>query len=101
MFPVGYAPIGQDATVSDSGVDFKFTNNMDYPIKITTSAQGGKITVNIIGTLRDVPHTVKMENITKDTDGNKSVRSYRYVYDPNNTLIRKDDLGRSYYMAHP
>lgn len=100
MFPVGYCPLGQDATVTDSGVDFKFTNNTDYPIKISALTSGGRITVSIIGTQRDVPHTVKIENYTTYSEGNQSVRSYRMVYDPNGTLIRKDDLGKSYYMAH-
>ena len=100
MFPVGYCPLGQDATVTDSGVDFKFANNTDNPIKISAVASGGRITVSIIGTQRDVPHTVKIENYTTHSEGNQSVRSYRMVYDPNGTLIRKDDLGKSYYMAH-
>lgn len=103
MFPVGYAPIGQDATVSDSGVDFKFANNMDYPIKISAVTNGGKLTVSIIGTIRDQQHVVKMENITTAAGTNnadKSVRTYRYVYDTNGNLLRKDDLGKSYYMAH-
>lgn len=100
MFAIGYAPLGQDATVSDSGVDFKFSNNTDHPIKITAVTGGGRITVSIIGTARDVKRTVKIENIVSYVGGDRSVRSYRYVYDPDGKLIRKDDLGRSYYMAH-
>ena len=100
MFPVGYAPIGQDATVSDSGVDFKFMNNMEYPIKITAVTGGGKITISIVGTLRDEPLTVKMENITRAVGADKSVRTYRYVYNSKGELVRKDDLGSSYYIAH-
>lgn len=100
MFPVAYAPLGQDATVSDSGVDFKFMNNMDYPIKLVVTAEGGKLTVAIVGTLRDDTHTVKLEHITKAVGADKSVRSYRYVYNSQGELIRKDDLGKSYYMAH-
>lgn len=100
MFAVGYAPLGQDATVSDSGVDFKFSNNTDNPIKITAVTGGGKITVSIIGTAREVEHKVKIENITSYVGADRSVRSYRYVYDPSGNLLRKDDLGKSYYMSH-
>lgn len=100
MFAVGYAPLGQDATVSDTGVDFKFQNNTDHPIKITSVTGGGKITVSIIGTARDVKHEVKIENITSYVGADRSVRSYRYVYDPSGNLLRKDDLGKSYYMSH-
>ena len=100
MFAVGYAPLGQDATVTDSGIDFKFSNNTDYPIKIVATTSGGRITVSILGTQRDVPHTVKIQNETSQSEGNRTVRSYRLVYDPQGNLIRKDDLGKSYYMAH-
>ncbi len=100
MFAVGYCPLGQDATVSDSGVDFKFANNTDYPIKIVATASGGSIKVSILGTERDVKHTVKIQNNVSYSGGNRNVRSYRYVYDPNGTLIRQDDLGNSYYMSH-
>ena len=100
MFAVGYCPLGQDATVSDAGVDFKFSNNTDYPIKISAVTEGGKITVDILGTQRDVPRTVKIENHLSYSGGNRSVRSYRLVYDPNGTLLRKEDLGSSYYMSH-
>ncbi len=101
MFTVGYCPAGQDATVSDSGVDFKFMNNTDYPIKISAITGGGRVTVSIIGTQRDIPHTVKIENHSTYSNGNQTVRSYRLVYDPQGALIRKDDLGKSFYMAHP
>lgn len=100
MFTVSYCPAGQDATVSDSGVDFKFSNNTDYPIKISAVTSGGKITVSIIGTQRDVPHTVKIENFSSYSGGNRSVRSYRSVYDPQGTLLRKEELPKSYYISH-
>lgn len=100
MFPVNYCPIGQDATVSDSGVDFKFVNNMDYPVKISAYTSGYTVTVSIIGTQRDIPHTVKIENKSKAVGEDTSVHSYRYVYNPAGELLRKDDLGKSYYMSH-
>lgn len=100
MFPVGYCPIGQDATVSDSGIDFKFVNNMDYPVKISAYTSGYTVTVSIIGTQRDIPLTVKIENNAKAVGEDTSVHSYRYVYNPAGELVRKDDLGKSYYMSH-
>ena len=41
---VGYVPKGQDATVSYGSIDFKFANNTDYPIKISSAANGGTVT---------------------------------------------------------
>lgn len=100
MFPVSYCPLGQDATVSDTGVDFKFINNTDYPVKIKSSTNGSTITVSIVGTQRDVPHTVKISNSSTAVGEDTSVRSVRYVYDPSGKLIREEGLGTSYYMAH-
>ena len=78
----------------------KFANNTDYPIKISAVTSGGKITVSILGTQRDVPHTVKIENFSSYSGGNRSVRSYRSVFDPDGNLIRKEELPKSYYMSH-
>ena len=49
-FASSYVPLGQDATVSWGGPDFKFTNNTDYPIKIEQIYEDDKLTFNIIGT---------------------------------------------------
>lgn len=101
MFPVGYAPMGQDATVADSGIDFKFVNDTDYPIQISAVTAGRTITVSIIGTERDTPHTVKIINTPRPVGNDTSVHSVRQVFDGSGQLIRTDDLGNSYYMAHP
>ncbi|MGN0181845.1 MAG: VanW family protein [Candidatus Ornithomonoglobus sp.] len=100
MFPVDYCPIGQDATVADTGVDFKFVNSMNYPIKISAVTSGYTVTVSIIGTERDDPRTVKIENTTTKSGSDTSVHSVRYVYNSAGELIQTDDLGNSYYMAH-
>ncbi|HAX73119.1 MAG TPA: vanomycin resistance protein VanB [Firmicutes bacterium] len=42
---VGYVPIGQDATMSDSGLDLKFVNTLDYPIYINSYTHNGKLIV--------------------------------------------------------
>lgn len=100
MFAVNYCPLGQDATVADSGVDFKFVNNTDYPIKISATTSGYSITVSITGTQRDDPRTVKIINSSSKTNGNTSVRSVRQVYNSAGELIRTENLSSSYYMAH-
>ncbi len=64
---VSYVPLGQDATVVDGAIDFKFQNNTDYPIKIVSSAGGGTIDVSIVGTKRDKERTVKLEHKTVST----------------------------------
>ena len=61
---VAYAPKGQDATVSYGAIDFKFKNDTEYPIKISATTSGGKLTVSIIGTKRDVERKVTIEHKT-------------------------------------
>ena len=46
--PVAYAPKNQDATVSlQSGLDFKFKNNYDFPIRFETTHNPNNLTVTI------------------------------------------------------
>ena len=101
---VAYAPKGQDATVSYGAIDFRFQNNMNYPVKVVASTGGGKVTVSIVGTKRDVERTVKIthavvqttEPTTKETpdpnlpEGTKKVTSAGragYVVDTYKTVI--------------
>lgn len=59
-FAPSYMPLGMDATVSWGSLDFRFRNNMDYPIRIEAEASEGNVTISIFGTdTRD--HYVKME----------------------------------------
>lgn len=45
--PVGYVPIGQDATVAYGYIDFKFRNNKDYPIYIESYIKGEQVYVKL------------------------------------------------------
>ena len=59
-YPSAYVPYGLDATVSWGGPDFKFKNDTDFPIRIDAKADGGSVTVTLIGTdVKD--YYVKME----------------------------------------
>lgn len=100
MFTVSYVPNGQDATVADSGPDFKFRNNTSYPIKISASAGGGTITVAIIGTNWEPNHEVKISNSTSySAKGDTFVKSTRTVY-ANGSVIKSEALPSSTYRQH-
>ena len=45
-----YMPVGTDATVSWGSIDFRFRNTSNYPIRIEATAQGGTVTVTLVGT---------------------------------------------------
>ena len=45
--PVSYVEKGRDAATSMNGPDFRFTNALDFPVKIITKFEKTKITVSI------------------------------------------------------
>jgi vancomycin resistance protein YoaR len=51
--PLGYVPPGQDATISEGYIDFKFQNNRDYTICVVSEVVDNTVTVKIIGRKRD------------------------------------------------
>ncbi len=102
MFTVSYIPNGQDATVSDSGVDFKFRNNSEYPVKIIANAGGGTISVSLVGTGWDPPRKVSIvNNSTTLPNGAVSTTTVRYTYDLDGNLVDTHTLPSSRYDPYP
>lgn len=99
MMSVGYIPLGQDATVSDGGVDFKFKNSSDYPVKIVANTNGSTITITILGTSWEPARKVEIRNSSSTAGENTVVRSTRYVY-AGGKLINTESLNSSTYMPH-
>ena len=99
MMTIGYAPLGQDATVAYGSVDFKFKNSSDYPVKISAVTNGSAITVSIIGTAWEPAREVKLSHSTAMSGKNTVVTSVRRVYS-NGELISTDKLGTSVYRPH-
>lgn len=67
-----YTPLSTDATVFWGGIDFKFENNTQYPIRIEASAEYGNVTVRLIGTdTKD--YFVKFESVWLETYPFKTV----------------------------
>ena len=63
MYIVGYVPYGQDATVYEGELDFRFKNNTNEPIKITAAVSGGTVYIKILGKKPDPSLKVEIENI--------------------------------------
>lgn len=75
-----YVPAGQDATVAWGSLDFKFKNNRDYPIKISSSVSNGIASAKIYGLRREVEYDQKLETRTiKNTSKSLVVESYRVL----------------------
>lgn len=71
---VSYTPLGEDATVSWGGPDFRFKNNTDYPVKILAWQEGNAMYVKILGTKTtdkvvktntEVTETINYETVEK------------------------------------
>ena len=85
--PVSYVPSGRDATVSYGSIDFKFSNNQGYPIKLGCSASNGRLTCSVYGiklqnkkveittqTVSTTPFTVKEVEDSTLPDGKRKVK---------------------------
>ena len=59
-YPSSYVPLGMDATVSWGWPDFRFKNNTDFPIRIDAVADGGTVSIKLVGT-ETKDYYVKME----------------------------------------
>ena len=123
-FVPDYVPLGMDATVSWGSIDFRFRNSSRYPIRIEATADGGSVTVSLIGT-DDKDYYIEMEYETlskeeysvtyktmsaNNTDGYKDgdyitepftgyqVKTYRCKYHKDTKeLISRDYVDRSTY----
>lgn len=82
--PPGYVPIGQDATVADNLLDFKFKNTLAQNIYIISEVFGNQLVVNIYGKRMEDPPEIYV------------VSADRRVLEPT-TLIKQDpslDIGK-------
>ena len=130
QFAVGYVPDGMDATVYDNGIDFKFRNNTDYPIKIRAwtydNSNGRFITVQIYGTNQtgryavptksvydwvspttvyvpreDVPRGSLVLDREQYAYSGRKAHTYRTIYEADGTKLETQDMGGSTYKMRP
>lgn len=117
--PVGYTPLGKDATVAYGSIDFIFENNKTYPVSIKTSITGKQITISVVGTetpdysvefvteyVKSIPYSTEKINdntinagetkiVSKGTNGSV-VNSYR-VYKRNGKEFKRVYEAKSTY----
>lgn len=63
--PVGYMPLGQDATVSYGSIDLIFKNPYSHPVYVLAHITGGKLTTYILGADKDKPKSVSITEIDR------------------------------------
>ncbi len=115
-----YVSKGRDATVTDSGIDFVFKNNLNHPIYIKNYVSGNTVTCQIYGSSKDKQNiqietntdnvskapTKKVDDPTilkgeekvmeKGRDG-YTVSTYRIYKDKQGNVIKKEKVAKSYY----
>ncbi len=65
--PVGYIPLGRDATYASGSIDFKFENPTEYPAYVESYVEKNKLYVNIYGHESLKPdHDIKFESVVTE-----------------------------------
>lgn len=62
--PLSYISPGLDATITEDSIDFRFINNLDYPISLYASVTGNKLNILILGKKREDGIVFKLKTVT-------------------------------------
>lgn len=94
--PVPYAPEGTDATIVGDLIDFKFLNNTDFPVLISSQVQQGKLLVSIFGHRQGA--SARLIKIETERSITKATRNYveQDGLAPGQVLVRRP--GRDGYQ---
>ena len=91
--PVSYMPAGQDATIAEGYIDFKFKNNTDYPVKIVCTTSYGSVTCSIMG-VKPAGQSVSVVNTKTSTIEPKTTRTIKEEIPVGyKKVAQKGDLG--------
>lgn len=91
--PVSYMPAGQDATIAEGYIDFKFKNNTDYPVKIVCTTSYGSVTCSIMG-VKPAGQSVSVVNTKTSTIEPKTTRTLKEEIPVGyKKVAQKGDLG--------
>jgi len=121
--PLSYVQPGQDATISEGYIDFKFKNNKEYPVLISAQVSSGNIIIRIVGIEEEITQTVRLRSVivkellpaketvifdetlpegarevVKNAVVGRRVAVYREIYDENNKLIEKEKISEDTYQ---
>jgi len=55
---LSYVEPGQDATIVENAIDFKFRNNLDYALCIITEVMEGDMTISVLGRKKDFSNII-------------------------------------------
>ena len=96
-FAPSYVPLSGDATVYWGGIDFKFKNNTEYPIRIEAIADGNTVHLKLMGTdTKD--YYVKFESVHLNTYGFKEV--FKEMTEDNEEGYKDGDIITTPYTGY-
>lgn len=120
MYRVTYVPEGCDATIYwDSGLDYKFRNNRENPIKIQANISGGMVNITFWG-VKENDNYVELTSTVLETWNEEDVEEvdetkapgtrelkqtaytgakvavYKTVYDGSGNVLRKETINSTY-----
>lgn len=121
--PLNYVEPGQDATISEGYIDFKFKNNKEYPVLISAQVSGNSIIIRILGKKDESLESIKLKSVIikeippekelvvvdetipdgervveKSAVTGRRVAVYRETYDKNNKLIEREKISEDLYQ---
>ncbi|MCL1951046.1 MAG: VanW family protein [Turicibacter sp.] len=97
---VDYVPRGQDATMAEGFIDYRFVNTLDYPIYIHASTNGGTLLIEFwsneeaLNGITYLPRTV-FKGLTEQ--GFRKYDTTLYGYNKDGELVYEEFLHRSLY----
>lgn len=121
--PVAYAEPGLDATIAEGYIDFRFKNNRDYPIKISSKVENGKVVMSILGLAEENEPVIELKSVKLTTIAAKTItkndstmyqgtskvvqdpvdgctsEAYRIVKDKDGNVISETLLSKDKYIA--
>lgn len=71
--PVAYAEPGLDATIAEGSIDFRFKNNREYPIKISSKLENGFVVMSILGLEEENEPRIELKSVKLTTIPAKTI----------------------------
>lgn len=97
--PVGYVPLGQDATYAENYIDYRFMNTLEYPIYINVISGNGNLTIEFWSN-EDALKGITYKPKTLVSDDRLKAETTLYGYDSSGNVVFEKFLHTSKYKPY-
>lgn len=98
--PISYVPKGTDAAVVRGYKDLKFVNNFDFPIYITSYADGNDIEFTVYGDTTKKDYDVEIVAKLQGTSSPQTIKRYSSSVPAGQTKVEKSGSTGYYYKTY-